>query len=76
VSIKGRVQRLQARLAGACPECGLAPDERRPMAVVYEEYPERGFQGDPYEACAGCGEPLYTVLRVVYEGEEGGGGLT
>jgi hypothetical protein len=48
------------------------------MAVVYEENPERSFKGDPYEACAGCGQPLYCVFRVVYEssaklGEEGGG---
>jgi uncharacterized Zn finger protein len=69
MSIKGRVQRLQARLAGACPECGLAPDERRPPAVINEEHPEKSFQGDPYERCPECGRPLYTVLNVVYGDE-------
>jgi len=40
------------------------------MAVVYpdEASPGKGFEGDPYEACAACGEPLYTVLRIVYDG--------
>jgi hypothetical protein len=37
------------------------------MAVVNEERPEKGFDGDPYEACSGCGLPLHTVLYVVYD---------
>ena len=56
-----------------CPECGLAPDERRKVAVVYEEEPERSFDGDPAERCGRCGRFLYTVLRVVYDDAEGGG---
>jgi len=43
------------------------------MAVIYEEYPDKSFEGDPYEACSSCKEPLHTVIRVVYEGQEGGG---
>jgi hypothetical protein len=42
---------------------------------VYDE-PGKGFDGDPYEACAACGGPLYTVIRVVYDPPreyEGGG---
>jgi uncharacterized protein with PIN domain len=68
-----RLKRLEGR-GSRCPECGLAPDERRPPAVIYEERPEKkSFDGDPNERCSSCGRPLYTVLRVVYEGEEGGG---
>jgi hypothetical protein len=74
-SIQARLGRLEGR-GVRCPRCGLAPDERRKVAVVYEEEPERSFKGDPHEACAGCGQPLYCVLRVVYDspmGEEGEG---
>jgi pyruvate/2-oxoacid:ferredoxin oxidoreductase beta subunit len=45
--------------------------------VINEERPEESFKGDPHEACAGCGQPLYTALQVVYDSpavEEGGGG--
>jgi hypothetical protein len=76
VSFEGRLSRLEEQ-GHRCPDCGLASHERRDMAVVYEEDPERSFKGDPYEACAGCGQPRYTVLRVVYDSppdEEGGGG--
>jgi ribosomal protein S14 len=70
--IKSRLRRLEeSKHAGRCPECGLAPHERRPPAVINEEHPEKSFDGDPYERCARCGRPLYTVLRVVYEGEGG-----
>jgi hypothetical protein len=44
------------------------------MAVVYPDEADRGFEGDPYEACAACGESLYTVLRVVYDPPAGGQG--
>jgi hypothetical protein len=74
-SIDSRLRRLEDR-GHRCPECGLTPDERREMAVVYEEEPERSFQGDPDERCESCGRPLYTVLRVIYDSpadEEGGG---
>ena len=39
------------------------------MAVINEEHPEKGFDGDPAERCGRCGRFLYTVLRVVYDGE-------
>jgi hypothetical protein len=41
--------------------------------VVYPDDSDKGFEGDPYEACGACGEPLYTVLRVVYDAVQGGG---
>jgi hypothetical protein len=44
------------------------------MAVVYEEDPKRSFKGDSYEACAGCGQPLYCVFNVVYDSPEVGEG--
>ena len=66
--LKSGLRRLEGYMRGPrCPECGLAPDERRPIAVIREEYPERSFEGNPYEACSSCKEPLYTVIRVVYE---------
>jgi hypothetical protein len=75
--IKNRLRRLEERQGGGgCPECGLSASARRPLAVVYPDDSDKGFEGDPYEACAACGEPLYTVIRVVYDspaGEEGEG---
>jgi hypothetical protein len=68
-SINDRLRRLEDSEAGnRCPECGLAPDERRKIAAVYPDEPGKGFQGDPHEKCSRCGRPLYTVLRVVREG--------
>jgi hypothetical protein len=73
-SIEGRIRRLERRGSGGrCPECGLRPDGHGRIAVLNEEHPEKSFDGDPDERCGRCGRPLYTVLRVVYEGEEGGG---
>jgi hypothetical protein len=76
-SIDSRLRRLEES-GGSCPECGLSAQERRPIAVVYPDDADKGFEGDPYEACGACGEPLYTVLRVVYDSprEYEGGGLT
>jgi predicted RNA-binding Zn-ribbon protein involved in translation (DUF1610 family) len=78
MSIESRLRRLEERRsAGRCPECGFTRDAPRPMAVIYEEDPERSFRGDPYEVCASCGQPLYCVIRVVRDSslvEEGGGG--
>jgi hypothetical protein len=72
-SIDGRLRRLEE--CGGCPECGLSAQERRPIAVVFPDKPDKGFEGDPYEACGVCAEPLYTVIRVVYDDEEGEGAL-
>jgi hypothetical protein len=41
--------------------------------TLYEEHPDKSVQDDPDERCARCGRVLYTVTRVVYEGDEGGG---
>jgi hypothetical protein len=78
-SIDSRLRRLEEEGSRACPECGLTPSERRPIAVIWEEQPERGFQGDPHERCSRCGHPLHTVLRVVRDSPEvgeGGGGTS
>jgi hypothetical protein len=66
-SIDSRLKRLEESCV-SCPECGLAPGERRLIAAVYPDEPGKGFQGDPYESCASCKEPLYTMLRVVRDG--------
>jgi hypothetical protein len=72
-SIDGRLRRLEES-GGSCLECGLSAQERRPIAVVYPDDSEKGFEGDPYEACGVCAEPLYTVIRVVYDSPAGGQG--
>jgi hypothetical protein len=63
VSIKGRIQRLQARVAGACPECHLKPE------VIHVFYPHKGEPVPEPERCPGCGRSLGVVIEVVYEGE-------
>jgi len=71
-SIDSRLRRLEESGDG-CPECGLSAATRRPLAVVYPDDSDKGFEGDPYASCPRCGHALYTVLRVVYGEEEGGG---
>jgi ribosomal protein L37E len=78
VSFGRRLGRLEVRRT-RCPECGLTPSEHGRPVAVYEEHPDKGFQGDTSERCGRCGRFLYTVLNVVYDSpevEEGGGGLT
>jgi hypothetical protein len=65
-SIHGRLERLEGS-GGGCPEGGLSAAARRPIAVVYPDDSDKGFDGDPYASCARCGHALYTVLRVVYD---------
>ena len=72
-SIDSRLKRLEESRHERCPECGLAPDARRPIAVVDPDDPGEGFEGDPHETCAACGEPLYVVIRIVYDGDEAEG---
>ena len=75
-SIDSRVRRLEGQ-GWRCPECGLAPGERRPIVVINEKHPEKSFQGDPNKSCPRCGRPLHTVLNVVFDSPgdtEGGGG--
>ena len=78
VSIESRLRRLEERGSGGiCPECGLGAGEGRPYVLIDEEDPERSFKGDPYEACASCGQPLHAVVLVVGDSssaDEGGGG--
>jgi hypothetical protein len=80
VRFASRLGRLEDSEAGhRCPECGLTPSEHGRPVAVYEERPDKGFQGDTSERCGRCGRFLYTVLNVVYDSpevEEGGGGLT
>jgi predicted RNA-binding Zn-ribbon protein involved in translation (DUF1610 family) len=81
VSLEGRLRRLEEHgRGGFCPECGFTPDAERPFALIDEEHSEKwSFQGDPYEACASCGQPLHVVIHVVRDsspseaGDEGGG---
>ena len=72
------LKRLEKRGPRPCPACGYAPDDYRPMAVIYEDHPEKSFDGDPHERCPRCDRELYVVINVVYDspaGEEGGGAL-
>jgi len=79
-SINSRLARLEEENGGGiCPECGLGAGEGRPYVLIDEENPERdwSFKGDPYEACASCGQPLHAVVLVVGDSsaaDEGGGG--
>jgi hypothetical protein len=79
VGIDSRLRRLEEQ-GHRCPECELAPYEHGRPVAVYEERPDKGFDGDPDERCGCCGRPLYTVLRVVYDSPASeateGGGLT
>ena len=66
---KGRLRRLEERgHSGRCPECRLTPME------VLAYYPARG-ESPPAKlpTCPSCGRPTAHVMRVVYEGDEGGG---
>lgn len=71
-SIERRLRRLEGQ-GHRCPECGLTPSEHGRPVAIYDQEPAKGFQGDPDERCGRCGRSLYTVLRVVYGDEEGGG---
>jgi hypothetical protein len=65
MSIEGRIRRLEDRRG--CPECYLEPD------VIHVVYPDEGDHDRDPEWCPRCGRSLGFVIRVVYEGEEGGG---
>lgn len=67
-SIGSRLRRLEEQ-GNRCPECGLTPHEHSRPVAVYPDDPDKGFQGDTGECCGRCGRNLYTVLRVVREGE-------
>jgi hypothetical protein len=71
-SIDSRLRRLEES-GDSCPECGLSAAARRPIAVVYPDDSDKGFEGDPYASCARCGNALYAVIRVVYDADRGEG---
>ncbi len=61
MSIRDRIRRLED--GQRCPEC-TEPD---PVRAVYPSDPEP----EP-EHCPGCGRSVGVIIRVEYEGEEGG----
>ena len=68
-SISSRLRRLEdSRHSGRCPECYLWPEP----TLAY--YPGRGESPPEVPTCPSCRRPLAHVVRVVYEGDEGGGG--
>ena len=64
-ALKRRLQRLAE--PGRCPECRLSVDG---TIVCYE-----GEEPPDPKRCPSCARPLEHVIRVVYEGEEGEGGI-
>ena len=69
MTLKSRLRRAEAAAkGGSCERCGLTPDGPRRIAVINEEHPDKSFDGDPDERCTRCGQPLWTVIRVVYDG--------
>jgi hypothetical protein len=72
--INSRLRRLEQRARGGnCPECGLPPNGPRRIVISDSEFPDPRFPEDPDECCPECGRPLWTVIKVVYDDEEGGG---
>ena len=71
------LRRLEGRMQGGrCPECGLTPEESGHFALIDDGTPAEGFPDDPGERCSRCDRPLWTVLNIIYDEEEGGGGLS
>ena len=66
-SIDSRLKRLEE--GGRCPECHLKPE------AMLAYYPGRGESAPEVPTCPKCGRPLAFVVRVVYEGAEGGGAI-
>jgi hypothetical protein len=65
--VRGRLRKLERHSRGGpCAECGLPPDS--PGRIAIDRIPE-GEQ----EFCPECDRPLWTVIKVVYDDEEGGG---
>jgi hypothetical protein len=74
--INSRLRKLEERISGGgpCPECEGGPVR---FNVVYGDE-ESSANEVPEEFCAECGRPLWTIIKVVYDGDEakpGGGGL-
>jgi len=66
-SIVNRLRRLEDSGHGHCPECYQRPK----TTLAY--YPDRGERPPQVPTCLSCKRPLAHVVRVVFEGEEGGG---
>jgi hypothetical protein len=73
--IKSRLRRVEASArkgpTGRCQGCGLRPHDKG-YIVAYGNDPAPHIP----EACPECGRSTKVHIRVVYEGEEGGGGLS
>jgi hypothetical protein len=71
VNIDSRLRRLEERAGGRCPECvggaGIVVAYDEAVATVRREALE--------ECCPRCGRAP-TVIRVVYDGDEEGGGYS
>ena len=71
MSLRSRLARTRVAVGGGrCPECRLDPSR------THVFYPGEGEEAPEPERCPSCGRLLGVVIRVEYEGEEGGGGLT
>jgi hypothetical protein len=71
-SVESRLRRLEERRrSGPCHRCKLSPDG--PGYLTIDHIPEGAQQN-----CPGCGRPLWTVIKIVYEDDAsedvGGGG--
>ena len=69
MSMGNRLRRLEERAGEGCPECALPPGE--PERIAIDRIPE-GAE----EFCQACGRPLWTVIKVVYEDELQGEGVS
>ena len=71
-NVSSRLERLEATArsgpSGRCPECGLMPQDKG-YIVVDDNDPAEHVP----EVCPECGRSTKIRIRLVYEGEEGGG---
>ncbi len=67
MNIDSRLRRLEKRAGeGGCPECAGG-------AGIVVTYPSEPGVGTTAQRCPRCGRAL-TLIRVVYDDDEGGGG--
>ena len=71
-AIRNRLKRAEASVRGGhCSQCRLSPDGPGRILVAYDEAARREALD---ERCPECGQPLWTVINVVYENEPKGEG--